>query len=92
MFAFGQGSHGQLGLGTNLLKSDTPVPVPVKEKIKLASCGESHTGLVSSELVFPSRIIMLLNTLSFNFLRVDDSHADVRRFESHRRHHREELI
>ena len=49
VYAFGEGSNGQLGQGTNILKSDKPLQVRLKDKIKLVSCGENHTALVSSK-------------------------------------------
>lgn len=53
IFTFGDGSKGQLGLGSDLQRSKYPEPVDFFEKIKITKvfCGECHTAFLTG-LIF----------------------------------------
>lgn len=47
IYAFGDGSSGQLGLGVSRLESSSPCLLKLPFKVSLVSCGENFTALVS---------------------------------------------
>lgn len=52
----GSNSSGQLGLGTNVTEVQTPNILPLdileSETISKISCGESHSAILTGELLF----------------------------------------
>ena len=49
LYTFGQGDHGQLGLGSSHLQSSSPKQVTSLRNIHVvgAACGESHTAIIT---------------------------------------------
>ena len=48
VYAFGDGSSGQLGLGTSELESSTPTQLNLRNiKVKYAACGKNFTALIT---------------------------------------------
>ena len=51
VYSFGDGANGQLGHGTHFLQISTPRKLNINFKVKYASCGESHSSLISGKIL-----------------------------------------
>lgn len=43
LFTWGIGRNGELGLGTSVISTDTPIEIPNLSGVKTVCCGSSHT-------------------------------------------------
>ena len=47
VYSWGGGSEGQLGLGPDMMDTETPIKVPVNESVVYISCGYYHSAFIT---------------------------------------------